>query len=35
VTFTKDSHEGTTHVSIIRVNPGLKWEVDPDFKAKK
>jgi branched-chain amino acid transport system substrate-binding protein len=34
VTFTKDSHEGTTQVSIIRVNPQLKWEVHPDFKAK-
>jgi branched-chain amino acid transport system substrate-binding protein len=34
VTFTKESHEGTTHVSIIRVDPNLKWEVHPDFKAK-
>ncbi len=34
VTFSKESHEGTTRVSIIRVNPSLKWELHPDFKQK-
>jgi branched-chain amino acid transport system substrate-binding protein len=26
VTFTKDSHEGTKQVEIVRVGPDLKWE---------
>ncbi len=30
VTFTKESHEGTTQVSVIRVSPDLRWEIDPD-----
>ncbi|MFI4986236.1 MAG: ABC transporter substrate-binding protein [Alphaproteobacteria bacterium] len=34
VTFTKESHEGTTHVSVIRVTPDLHWETDPDYVGK-
>ena len=26
VSYTKDNHEGTTLVEIIRVAPDLKWE---------
>jgi hypothetical protein len=26
ITYSKDNHEGTTEVEIIRVAPDLKWE---------
>jgi ABC-type branched-subunit amino acid transport system substrate-binding protein len=28
-TFTKDNHEGTTEVQIVRVNEQGQWEVVP------
>jgi branched-chain amino acid transport system substrate-binding protein len=35
VTYSKESHEGTDKVTIIRVGDDLHWEVDPAFKAKQ
>jgi hypothetical protein len=26
ISYSKDNHEGTTEVEIIRVRPDLKWE---------
>jgi hypothetical protein len=26
VSFSKDNHEGTTQVEIVKVAPDLKWE---------
>jgi branched-chain amino acid transport system substrate-binding protein len=35
VTYSKESHEGTDKVTIIRVGDDLRWQVDPAFKAKQ
>jgi len=29
VTFTKDNHEGSTEVRMLRVNDKVQWEVIP------